>query len=166
MYTEGCPERLRWLSDAPITCPSGKQRAAAEATSHCDYKDQLPITFAEATQHLLAALLTLRLPGAAAFDHRQINSGAAAAAAAAAGSRLQAPQSTEDMLWWCSQGKEGAGFLDDLMGCLHGLLSLAAQGREVGMVVEAAALVDVLRKVRSLIEEQELCCAGVGGVDG
>lgn len=126
-YTEGCSDRLRWLSLTTNINTSHKCPGSSEVS---------PWTFGAATQQLLAALLTVRVPGAALFE--------------GSGSKVGSPRGTEDMLWWCRQGRggtAGSGMLDDLVGCLHGLLSMMEQARAMGMGREAVALLEVFKRV-------------------
>jgi hypothetical protein len=129
-----------------------------------------PISYAEAARHLLAGLLALQLPGAAEPDaapdcggsppdfedmlawcrgeagraKAATDDGAAFAAAALGGG-------TGGWVWGGAgrqQGGGAAGALDELAGCLHGLLSLADQARAAGRGADADVLLGAFREVR------------------
>ncbi|GBF94298.1 hypothetical protein Rsub_06920 [Raphidocelis subcapitata] len=136
-YSEGCPERLQWLSSAPLR---GGARPAGGGAAGGDP------TFLGATQALLAGLLTLTAQLPSLLDSgaaRSEGNGGSRPAAA-----KQAAGADDDPLAWCGApvGPADAA-ADALAGCLGGLLSLAAHARDAGMAHEAAELLGVVHQV-------------------
>ncbi|KAI8462394.1 MAG: hypothetical protein J3K34DRAFT_500886 [Monoraphidium minutum] len=146
-YSEGCPDRLRWLSDAPLAASRSTGGADGGGGGGAPFE----WTYGATTRQLLASLVTLSLlPGGRAAAGGCSSGGGGGRVAAAP---QPAPAGIDDMLWWCRAAPGGGGasggapLLDGVVCCLGGLLALAVHARGAGMAREAAALEGVLREV-------------------
>ncbi|WIA32815.1 hypothetical protein OEZ86_005997 [Tetradesmus obliquus] len=103
-----------------------------------------PWSFRDATQQLLATLLTLRLPGCSQQQQQQGQAGQAGQQCGLI------PGGVEDLLWWAQAGAD-SWVLDHLVGVLLELSSMCEQEEAAGAAAAAAAggglVMEVIRQV-------------------